>query len=187
MWQTAYEYFILYKQLSIPGVGSFKIEPLVARLDFANKLLHAPLPAVRFSHDEQSADKNFYEYVSHQFNISETEAIKRYHDFCYELQQDIESKGNVELKGIGILKKEFSKTYSFQPSNETDRYFPDVKVERVIRKDSRHLIRVGEDQRTNVEMEEMLSASLSHAGWKKAAIILAIIGVVLIALYYLTQ
>src|SRR6476469_7797768 len=109
MWQAAYEYFILYKLLSIPGMRSFKIEPLVARLDFANKLLHAPLPAVRFSHDQQSADKSFYGYLSEQFNINETEAIKRYHDFCYQLQQRVDEKGVVELKGIGTLKKEFNK------------------------------------------------------------------------------
>jgi hypothetical protein len=187
MWQTLYEYFILYRKLTIPGIGSFQVEPLVARLDFANKLLHAPLPAVRFTHDHQQPDHFFIKYLSDHYRIDENEASKRFNDFSDSLHDEIEKNGTVTLKGIGKLKKEFAKTYSFHPFHETDRYFPDVKVERVIRKHSKHYIKVGEAQKTNVEMEELLQNESGADQWKRYALVLAITAIVAIVVYHLSH
>src|ERR1700740_578014 len=108
MWETVYRYFILNGELSLPGIGAFNIERTVARSDFANSKLHPARPVIRFTHDHKPADKQFYDYISRVHQISETEAITRFHELVYVFQTKLSSNGKAELPGIGGLSRAYS-------------------------------------------------------------------------------
>lgn len=184
MWQPVYRYFILHKKLNIPGIGSFNVETSAARLDFANRLLHAPLPVIRFTPGQQSVERSFFDYLAASFSISTTEAVKQYNDYCYHLLQRAETQGSLHLPGIGTLRKEFEKTFSFQPENGVDLYFTDLPAERVIRREQPHAITVGETETTTTEMQERLDEPPKRDNWWVYAAALALLAVAAIIYYH---
>jgi nucleoid DNA-binding protein len=188
MYDSLYKYLILYKKLNIPGIGSFAIEQIPARLDFLNKQLHSPLPVIRFNLGNAVADKHFYDFLAKEKGLQEWEAIRQFNDLTFEIKNTVNSKGMVELPGIGTLKKEFTDTYSFQPAGSLQPYFPDVAAERIIRKNATHSVKVGDAEKSSTEMQELLAPEKpKKSQWVKYAIILAVLGAAAIAYYYATK
>jgi len=187
MHNLLHSYLLQYKRLSIPGVGSFTVEHIPARLDFPNKTLHPPLPVIRFNTDTAAADKQLFKYLSGQFNLNETEAIRHFNDFAFDFKNDITNNGEAVLPGIGKISKAFTNAYTFQPEASLHGYFPDLKVERVIRENVEHTIRVGEDEKTSTQMQELLAEEPRKDLWWVYAIILAAIGIGAIVYYHLLK
>ena len=92
----------------------------------------------------------------------------------------------VELPGIGSFQKAYEKNYSFHSALSFQEYFPEVVAERIIRSDSNHNVRVGEEDKSRNEMQEILAnnVSLKDNSWWIFAIILAIVGIVAILYRY---
>jgi len=187
MQNLLHSYLLQYKRLSIPGVGLFTVEHVPARLDFPNKTLHPPLPVIRFSHDGIATDKQLFKYLSRQFSLNETEAIRYFNDFAFDFKNDITNNGEAILPGIGKITKTFANAYSFQPAVLLGGYFPDLKVERVIRENAEHTIRVGEDEKTSTQMHELLAEEPKKDLWWIYALILGAVGIGVIVYYHLMK
>ncbi len=188
MFETLHKYLILNKKLHLPGIGVFVIDRLPAKLDFGNKIMEPPLPVIRFSLETSAADKYLYQFISRHLQLDEVSAIRQFNDLIFELKEKLTKEGTAALPGIGKLKKEFADTYTFQAAYTLKDYFPQVTAERVIRKNSEHTIRVGEDERTNTQMAAML-ATEKHIKdkWWLYAIILTVMGIIALAYYYATK
>ena len=178
MFTSLHKYLILHKKLNIPGIGCFAIEQTPVHFDYANRQFNPPVPVIRFSLESATADKHFFDFLSSDLSIEGVEAIRRFNDLSFNLKEDLNHKDTAELPGIGQLKKEFSNTWSFQPSYNVNEYFPPLNAEYVIRKDAEHTIRVGEDERTNTEMKTMLGTKeVPKDKWFVWAVLLAAAGI----------
>ena len=186
MFQIFRKYLVLYKKLTLPGVGSFVVEDIPARLDFTNKTIYSPLSVIRFSLEVSSFDRYFFYFLSQELHIDEISAIRKFTDISYQLQRQLNSEGIAELPGIGTLRKEFEQTYTFHPAYSLQEYFPDVVAERVVRKNSSHTVRVGEDDRSSEEMLELLAdeENVRNDRWWLYAILLAASGIGALIYYY---
>ena len=187
MYQALHQYLLQYRQLALPGIGSFTLEQQPARLDFANKTLHGPTPSVVFSLENHSVRKHFFQYLSNCFHYNETEAIRHFNDFTFDLKSTIANNGSVSLPGIGTLTKSAAETYSFEPFATLQNYFPDLVAECVLRENTEHMVRVGEDEITSTQVHEMLAEQPAPDRWWIAAAILAAIGIGAIVYYHLTS
>ncbi len=189
MYQLLYKYLVLNQHLSIPGVGSFDMVQVPARLDFINRSIQAPEPIVKFTNKTAIADKKFYAFVANETNISEVDAIKQLHEFAYQLKSDIQTSHEVTLPGMGILKKETGGHLSFESAPVLHDYFPSAVAERVIHENTEHTILVGDDEFSNIEMEELLEeqAKIKKDYWWVNALVLGSIGVAAIVYYYMNN
>lgn len=180
--------------MAIPGIGTFTVEQLPGRLDFLNKQLHSPIPVIRFNMDKTAQpDKSMYEFIMEDMGgISEIDAIKKFNDLTFFLQSELSKKGEATLPGVGKLQKEFGDTYSFQPEQSVQQYFPDTVAERVVRKDATHEVKVGEDIRNSNEMKTLLKdddddddeKAPAADKWWLYAIILAIVALIALICYF---
>jgi hypothetical protein len=189
MYQLLYKYLVLNQHLSIPGVGSFDLVQLPARLDFINRSIQAPEPIIKFTNQTAIADKKFYAFVSNETNITDVDAIKQLHEFAYKLKNDVLTSHEVTMPGMGVLKKEPGGHLSFEAAPVLHDYFPSAVAERVIHQNAEHTILVGEDEFSNVEMEELLEeqAKIKKDYWWVYALALGIIGVGAIAYYFMNN
>jgi hypothetical protein len=190
MFQLLYKYLILHNVVSVPGVGVFYIKRNAARLDFANKIFLAPTLQINFKSDSSGADNKIYTFISKEQKIDEAEAEGRYNYFSSKLKETLVETNSVELPGIGVLSKNVDGQLFFKASVEVNDYFPPVTAERVIREHSEHQILVGDLNRTNKQMKEVLvddvrESSRSKDYWWIFAIALGIIGIATIVYYYL--
>jgi hypothetical protein len=186
MTESLYKYLILYKKLALPGIGYFTVEQVPARLDFANKQLHAPVPAIRFSTGTQQADRHFFDFLSADLQVTDLQAIQQFNETVLQLKQQLNSTGTLVLPFIGSLKKEFEGQFSFQPATSLQAYLPDINAERVLRNET-HTVMVGERERSSEEMRELLADTGNRNGkWWIYAIILGVLGIAALIYYYTT-
>jgi len=142
------------KQLSLAGVGTFSVEHLPARLDFPNRLLHAPQSILHFS-STANEDTEFEQWLSGELHISDTAVKDQQKLFISNFQHKLNDLQSVEFKGIGLFTRDENKLLHFTSTFESI-VGESVKAEKIIRKNAEHVVRVGEDEKTNTEMEELL-------------------------------
>ncbi|WP_153800694.1 hypothetical protein [Foetidibacter luteolus] len=188
MYEALHNYLVLHKQLNLPGIGMLRLEQEPARLDFIEKTLHSPKPAIHFLTDTPAPARHFYQYLSRWFSFEETDTIRRFNEFVFDLKSDIAGKGKAILPGIGTIAKNQAGAYTFQTEDiAVEQYFPSIRAERVLRENAEHNIRVGEDEKTSTQMQELLSEKPQSQRWWIAAVILAAAGIAVIVYYHLTH
>lgn len=189
MLNSLQKYFILYKKLSLPGIGWFSAEETVARLDFTEKKLHAPSQLINFYPQAALPNKVFFQFLAEELAVEETQAIRHFNEFVFDLKDQLNAAGSIALPGIGKLYRNEKNEYQFQSDNWMNEYFPDLSAERIIREGAEHTIRVGEEEKTNTQMHEMLFAEKSTPAdyWWLYAVILALLGIAALIYYNYTR
>ncbi len=147
-------YLSFQKQVSIKDVGTFSVEELPARLDFPNKLLHAPEHILHFN-PKWSNDELFEQWAQKQLGLSQQEIKAQLQNLSADFQRTLSEKNELTWEGIGRFSKNDQQLILFTNGFEAVKR-PPVVAEKVIRKNAQHSIRVGEQEKTNVEMEELL-------------------------------
>jgi nucleoid DNA-binding protein len=149
-------YLSFQKQVSIKDVGTFSVEELPARLDFPNKLLHAPEHILHFN-TKWSNDELFEQWAQKQLGLSQQEIKAQLQNLSADFQRTLSDKNELTWEGIGRFSKNDQQLILFTNGFEAVKR-PPVVAEKVIRKNAQHSIRVGEQEKTNIEMEELLQA-----------------------------
>lgn len=147
------QYLTFKKQVSIEGVGTFSVEELPARLDFPNRLLHAPEHILHFN-SKWEEDALFEQWVQKQSGASQQEVKAQLQHLSNQFQRTLTEQQALSWKNIGRFSKK-DQQIQFVSEFEAVKRSP-VTAEKVIRKNAQHSIRVGEQEKTNVEMEELL-------------------------------
>lgn len=189
MFDILYRYLILNRQLSIPGVGVFKVVQVPARLDTANQVIHSPLPIISFSHNAETADKRFFEFASQELKTEQWETIRQFHDFSHQLKNDVLTQKAIELPGIGSLVKNNSGEIIFQAAFVFKEYFPDVSIGKKPGADlSNHVNDNVTTYNLSADEEDVLNdKSAPKNRWWIAALFLGAIGITAIVIYYYTH
>lgn len=148
------QYLSFNKQVSLKGIGTFTVEQLPARLDFPNRLLHAPQAVLHFSSTAKQ-DEAFEQWLCHELHINSETALQKQQIFLADFQRTLNSNQKVEWAGVGQFKKNEKQILHFMSTFESVLSEP-VKAEKIIRKNKEHFVRVGEVEKTSTEMEELL-------------------------------
>ena len=143
-----------HKRVSLKGIGSFSVEHLPARLDFPNRLLHAPETILHYA-AEAEEDAAFDQWLVQELRLPSDEIKTLRQNFTEEFKRILTGKNEVEFAGLGRFEKDGNQLIHFTSAFETIVGMP-VVAEKIIRKNTSHSIRVGEEEKTNVEMEELL-------------------------------
>jgi hypothetical protein len=178
MFNLLYQYFIQAGQLSLPGIGHFKWTQQTAVLDFPNQQLLPPVYAVSFSDEKDSPSRDLFRFIARKKQLTEWEAIKAINDFAFGVKDELRSGKSVSWPGIGNLQFNQTGGISFEAAAIPSSYTPAPAV-RVIRNDAEHSILVGDREKTNTEMAEMLheEPATAPSRWWIWALVLAAIGI----------
>ena len=184
MYDVLNKYLVQHKSISIPGLGSLVAESIPAVTDFANRRILPMQIKFRFDKYFDAPDREFFSYLAQQKNIADFEAIKWYNEFAYELRNRIRNEHKAEWEGVGVFRNEAGGDVVFDSYPTPFECFTHVTAERVIRPDARHSILVGDQEKTNYEMTELLSDEVhkEKESWWIYAIIIA--AVALLVLFF---
>lgn len=183
MYESLYQYFLQYKQLPVPGIGTFLLERTPAVVNFPEKKMDPPAYAVRLQPSGLAPSRTFFAWLGAALQVSERDAVIRFNDFAFELKKSILSGSQINWKGIGLLSKGLAGDIKFVPAGLLQPESP-VPAEKPIREKAAHMVRVGEDQRTSEEM----TAYFNQTGEKKDywwawALVLGLVAVMYIGWY----
>lgn len=185
MFHHLYKYFVLNRQLSIPGIGVFVLEREVAKVDVVHDTIHAPLPVVRFRTHGAQMDNSFYGYLAKELGIEVLDAIQKYHDFATDLKNEVQEKKWIELPNLGILTQGVKDEIKFKSSPVLKDFFPDVAAKNI--SSVTHTVKQ-EDEPVIVGVSEekvqVTSVKKERDYWWIFAIVLGLLGIGAIVYYY---
>lgn len=151
-------YLSFQKKVSLQGIGTFSVEHLPARIDFPNRLLYAPEFILHFSSSATGNDEQFENWLQKELNVDKEEVKTLQQNLSADFQRSLSEKGEMTLNGLGVFTKDEQRLLHFSSLYETIKGNP-VPAEKIIRKNTSHSILVGEQEKTSVEMTELLTGS----------------------------
>lgn len=184
MYQPLYEYLVLQKSLSLPGIGTFVLERKPADFNFANKEINPPSYSIALKPaDDTEPQKGFFNWLASALHTTELDAVMQFNQFNAELRNKLYAGTRFEWKGIGTLSKSPGGEILLEASPAVAEG-PVLTANRVIREKAEHYVRVGEQEKTSEEMRELLSSTaVKRNYWKIAAISILILSIAFIAWY----
>jgi hypothetical protein len=188
MFQVLNAYLFQHRSISIPGLGTIYLETFSADVDVADRTLLPPVYKFRFDKYFDAPDRDFFSFIALKRNILDYEAIKWYNEFAFDLRNRIRTEAEVNWEGVGILKKDDTGNILFQSVDGKDLFLAPTPAMRVSRQNAQHTILVGENEKTNIEMNEWLHDEEAAKGKKKSwwipALVLAIVILVVLAWHF---
>jgi nucleoid DNA-binding protein len=155
MYDELLQYLLLYKELPVPGIGSFSLERRPAAADITNRVINPPVYQVSLREHTDPYPRHFFSWLAAQLSTSDHDARERFRQFSASLQSRLSSGKNIHWPGIGNLEPDEAGRIRFRP-DITEGEAP-VPAQKIIRENAEHQIRVGEDMKTSVQMSEMLT------------------------------
>ena len=130
MYQYLHKYLVLHQKLSLPEIGTFSIESVASQVDKINGLIYAPTPSIRFTQGPPfQPDRGFYQFLAQEMNIDEVTSIRRFHNYLYEINSNLEYPKGSTIPGIGHLQKVNYGYIVFTPEKNLQDLVPPVKME----------------------------------------------------------
>lgn len=149
------EYLLVKKRLPLAGLGVLHWERESARFDLGNRQFLPPRVNYSFSADPQEPTSELSEWLAARMGLDATEAMAKYRRFCEELIQLLASGNKPSWTGWGQWVKDEHGGIQFITDTGGTRLSP-VTANKVIRDHAEHMVRVGEDNRSSVEMSQLL-------------------------------
>jgi hypothetical protein len=184
-----HDYFIQNGSLSLPGIGVFRLVRISPQADLANRKLLPPSYTVRFDNRNSTPSKELFSYIAMRTGMDELDAVRRMNHYAYDIKDRLQHGGKVEWPGMGTLLPDNGSGFGFEPNRMTFDFTSEVDARRVIHKQSQHTVIVGDEEKTNEEMQEILLEPERKPGWVSGfwfrALLIALVAAAIIASRFL--
>ena len=185
MQDSLYEFLLLNKKVSLPGIGTITLCQAPAQHDISNKQFIAPATFFTIDPRNDKPSKKLFDWLSSSLNITEWEAIKSVNDFSFDLKKKLSEYGEVNWEKVGVIRHNNNGELKLDPQNILLQCESPVTAEKVIRLKAEHTVLVGEKEKTSVEMEEYFAGSPARKNYTwLIAVILTVLAVMFIGWYF---
>ena len=186
MYTILNRYLFLHKSIPIPGLGTICLESQAATIDASTRTIHPPVYRFRFDKFSDSPDKDLFAYLSAQQKISDYEALRQYNDFAYSLRDRLNYFREAPWEGLGILKKDDMGDIHFESSILNPSFLQPVPAEKVVRTNAKHMLLVGDRERSNREMSDWFAEEPIHGNrlWWLVALVGGIAAALIIMIHF---
>lgn len=184
------KYLIQHKSINIPGLGTIFLEHLPAVFDVVNKRILPPHYGFRFNKYYDTPDKEFFSFLAFEKGIPDFEAIQLYNQFAQDLRTAIKQEDKAEWSGVGVFTKNSSGDMIFESVNNPGPLYAPVPAIRVVRSKVAHAVLVGDQEKTTVEMTDLLKEEIiekpvvKKITWWIYALIILIIALLFIIFHF---
>jgi hypothetical protein len=179
-----YRYFSLSGNVSIPGLGALYIKRVPAINDFSGKQFFPPSQVLKFSTNILSFSGDQSNYISRMSGMEKELVDSELKVLGESLKTRLMAERKLEWMDVGIFSVSDEGEIGFVPKTITTEYYRPVQYVHVLRADAEHTIKVGEEEKTTTDMEDFFEDQRANSGknkWQKAAMVLVLIAVLLLA------
>ncbi|HUR64755.1 MAG TPA: hypothetical protein VMZ03_00260 [Chitinophagaceae bacterium] len=183
MYPELYQYLLQYKQLTVPGIGTFLVERKPARVDFPNKQIFPPVFSISMQQPGNFPARDFFAWLSKMLGISDRDAIVRFNDFAFDMKKQVDSGDAIDWTGVGMIRKGLAGEIKFVAAGPLINEEP-IPAAKVLRENAEHTVRVGEEEKTSVQMAEMLAQpGEKKSYWWALPLVMVLLAVIFIGWY----
>jgi len=183
-----YRYFSLSGSVSIPGLGALSLKRIPAVNDFSSKQLLPPAQVLKYTANINPSSGEQSNYIARLSGLNKEQVDNELKILGEELKSRLMAERKLEWMDVGSFSVSDEGEIGFVPKTVTTEFFAPVHYVHVLRADAEHTIKVGEEEKTNTDMEVFFEDQRANAGknkWKKAALALVSIALLLLAIRFL--
>lgn len=185
MQDTLYEFLLLNRKLSLPGIGTISLCHSSAQHDISNKQFTAPSFYFTIESRNDMPSKKLFDWLSSSLGIGEWDAIRSVNDFSFALKERLSENGEAKWENVGVIRRDNNGDLKIDQQNILLQSGPPVAAEKVIREKAEHIVLVGEKEKTSVEMEEYFAGSPAKKNYSwLIAVIIMVLAVIFIGWYF---
>jgi len=185
MQDSLYEFLILNKKLSLPGIGTIGLFQNPAQHDVAERQFMPPSWFFKIESKEDKPSKKLFDWLCTSTGISEWDAIKSVNDFSYELKRKLSDEGDSNWEKIGVFRRDNNGDITLDSHLISLQGSQAIKVEKVIRPKAEHTVLVGEQERSSIQMEEYFAQTTPKRNYAWIiAVVLTILAIMFIGWYF---
>lgn len=181
MFETLYLFLLRNKQVCLPEIGVINLKIESAKTKFIDREVLPPVYSFSLSQSNTIVSNKLFAWLSTAFNVSETEAIARFNDFVFELKKQLQEGRTVSWNGVGKFSKGLMNEIEFVAEKRSLSFQQPVVAEKVIREHAKHLVVVGEREKTASDISEIMTGDEIETPrsnwwiWPVALIVLSLI------------
>jgi hypothetical protein len=178
-----YRYFSLSGNVSIPGLGALSTVRIPAVVDFSNKQLFPPVQDIKFKTNNSDSTPEQSSYIARLSGMNNEGVDNALKSLGEELKTRLMTERKLEWMDVGTFSFSNEGEICFTHKHATTNFFLPVHYTHVLRADAEISIKVGEDEKTNTDMEvffEDQRADAVNKKWQKAAMALVLIAALLL-------
>lgn len=183
-----YKYLILRGKIYIPDFGCLQLVHIPAVNDFASKKLYPPKTTIHFKNNKENISPNLVRYLAEQAKLSEEKATDLLNEFSIQLKKKINAEEKVDWTGLGTITSSENGSFNFQSKLPANIFFNEISYKHIIRENISHAVRVGEDEKTNTDMENYFIEQKNKSNyktWGNAAAVLLLVSVLFLFFRFL--
>lgn len=183
-----YRYFSLNGKVSIPGLGDLSMVRVPAVIDFSTKQLFPPYQVLKFKTNNTDSTPEQSSYIARLSGMNNELVDNELKVLGDSLRARLMAERKLEWMDVGSFSVSDDGEIGFVPKTVTTDFFLPVQFTHVLRPDAEHTIKVGEDEKTNTDMEVFFEDQRANAGkskWQKAALVLVLIALMLIGIRFM--
>jgi hypothetical protein len=183
-----YRYFSLSGSVSIPGLGALSLKRIPAVNDFSSRQLFPPAQVLKYNANINSASVEQASYIARLSGMNKEHVDNELKILGEELKTRLMTERKLEWMDVGSFSVSDEGEIGFVPKTVTTEFFAPVHYVHVLRPDAEHTIKVGEEEKTNTDMEvffEDQRANAEKIKWEKAALVLVSIALLLLAIRFM--
>ena len=130
--------------------------------------------------------EDLFAYLSAEQHISDYEALRQYNDFAFSLRDRLNYFREAPWEGLGILRKDDNGDVHFESTIEQPGFYKPVPAEKMVRANARHMLLVGDRERSSGEMSEWFAEEPVHGNrlWWIVALVGGIAAVMVILFHF---
>ena len=183
-----FRYFSLSGKVSIPGLGALSMVRIPAVIDFSTRQLFPPFQVLKFKTNNSDSTAEQSNYISRLSGLNKEIVDNELKILGESLRTRLMTERKLEWMDVGSFSISDEGEIGFVPKTVTTDFFLPVQYTHVLRPDAEHAIKVGEEEKTNTEMEVYFEDQRTNAGkntWQKAALALGLLALLLLAIRFL--
>ena len=185
MQDSLYEFLLLNRRLSLPGIGTISLCQNSAQLDFTNKQFTAPSFYFTIESRNDKPSKKLFDWLSSSLGITEWDAIRSVNDFSFDLKKRLSENGEANWDNVGIFRRDNNGNLKLHSQSILLKSEQPVTAEKVIRVKAEHNVLVGEQEKTSVQMEEYFAENQGRKNYTwLIAVILTVLAIMFIGWYF---
>ena len=138
------KYLVHYHNVSIPEVGSVKLQREPARHDVAEKLIYPPLYSIKFDRSE-NVKKHQLEYIAVESGSDLNAVEHKLQKLGKEFRTEVQLK-SFSWNKIGLFTDRNATALSFQPTAIVIEVLQPIVANKVIRGNAQHTVLIGENE-----------------------------------------
>lgn len=183
-----YRYFSLSGNVSIPGLGSLSIKRIPAVNDFSSKQLLPPTQTLNFNANTSLSSGEQSKYISRLTGMNKELVDNELSLLGEDLKTRLMAERKLEWMDVGSFSVSDEGEIGFVPKTVSTDFFLPVRYSHVLRPDAEHIIKVGEEEKTNTDMEVFFEDQRANARkkkWQKAALAMILIASLLLVIRFM--